>query len=82
MIPRARHTALAGTRGDAVLIRLAAPPVDNLANDELRTFLARTFGVAVRAVRLVAGDRSRTKRVAIDGVTIAHARERLSLRHS
>lgn len=74
MIPRARKTDVAGMRGDSLLIRLAAPPVDNAANDALIAFLATTFGVPRRAVRIVSGERGRRKRVAIAGVTAAQAR--------
>ena len=77
VIPRARKTELAGTRGDAILVRLAAPPVDNLANDALVAFLADRCQVPRRQIRLVSGERTRTKRVAIDGVTFAAARAAL-----
>ena len=75
MIPRARKTELAGTRADALLIRLAAPPVDDAANDALRAFLADVLEVPLRAVRIVSGERSRSKRVAIDGLTLDDARK-------
>ena len=73
MIPRAKKTGLAGTRGDSLLVRLAAPPVDGAANEVLITFLAATFGVPRRAVAIVSGERGRQKRVAIEGLTAARA---------
>jgi uncharacterized protein (TIGR00251 family) len=69
VIPRASRTVLAGTRGGAILVRVAAAPVDDAANEALIDFLAETVKVPRRAVRIVAGERSRNKRVAIDGVT-------------
>jgi len=66
--PRARRTEVAGLHGDAIRVRLAAPPVDGAANDELVRFLAERFGVARRAVRIVAGATARRKVVEIDGV--------------
>ncbi len=69
VIPRAKATALSGTRDGALLIRLAAPPVDDKANHELITLLAGTLGVPARAVRVVSGDRSRRKTLEILGVT-------------
>jgi uncharacterized protein (TIGR00251 family) len=69
VIPRARQTEIAGTRDDALLVRLAAPPVEGAANDALIELLARTCRVRRTAVRLVSGESSRRKRVAIDGVT-------------
>jgi uncharacterized protein len=68
VIPRARRSGLAGTRGDALLVRLQSPPVDGAANDELIDVLARALQVAKRAVAIVAGDRSRQKRVKVLGI--------------
>jgi hypothetical protein len=63
--PGAARTAVAGRHGDALKIRLAAPPVDGRANDELLRFLAEAFAVPQRAVTLVRGATSRQKCVAI-----------------
>ncbi len=79
VVPRASKTAFAGERNGAFLVRLAAPPVDNAANDALIEFLADTLDVPRRAVRIVSGQRRRAKRIAIAGVTLADVRERLSL---
>jgi uncharacterized protein YggU (UPF0235/DUF167 family) len=65
-------------RGDALLMRLAAPPVDDAANEALLRFVADAFEVSRSAVRLVSGQRARDKRVSIDGVTRAAAIARLS----
>jgi uncharacterized protein (TIGR00251 family) len=70
VIPRAPRTAVAGRRGGAILIRLAAPPVDGAANDALVKVLSDTIGIPRRAIRLVSGDKSRDKRVAIAGVDL------------
>ena len=78
VIPRARKTEIAGERGGAVVIRLAAPPVDGAANDALIEFLARSLNVPRRAVRIVSGERARRKRVEIDGVAAADVRAWLS----
>jgi len=66
--PRASKTELAGIHGDALKIRLSAPPVDGAANDALVEFLAETFAVPRRNVRLVSGESSRSKIVEIDGI--------------
>jgi uncharacterized protein (TIGR00251 family) len=76
--PRAKRTAVAGRYGDAIRIRLAAPPVDGAANEELVRFLAETLGVARRAVRITAGLTSRRKQVAIDGMSEETATARLA----
>jgi len=79
VIPRARKTEAAGRRGELLVIRLAAPPVDGAANDALIEFLAATFHVSRRAVRIVSGERAREKRVAIDGVTDEQVRDAFRL---
>jgi uncharacterized protein len=69
VIPRARRTEISGSRDDALLVRVAAPPVEGAANDALIELLAATCKVPRRAIRLVSGASSRHKRIAIDGVT-------------
>jgi len=64
--PGAKRTEVAGTHGDALKIRLAAPPVDGKANAELLRFLAAAFGVPRRAVTLLRGETSRQKTVRIE----------------
>lgn len=66
--PRARRTEAAGMHGDAVKVRLAAPPVDGAANEELVRFVAERLGVPRAAVRITAGAASRRKVVEVDGV--------------
>ena len=78
VVPRAGRTAIAGRRGDAVLIRLAAAPVDGAANDALIAFLASTFERPRRDVTIVSGLASRDKRVALAGLTLEQVSERLS----
>lgn len=69
VIPRSPKSAITGKRGDALLVRLKAPPVDGAANEALIDFLAQTFKRPRRAITLVAGGKSRDKRVSIDGLT-------------
>ena len=66
--PRARRTEVAGMHGDAVKVRLAAPPVDGAANEELVRFVAERLGVPRSAVRIAAGAASRRKVVEVDGM--------------
>lgn len=77
VVPRARATAVVGRHGDALKIRLAAPPVDGAANTALIRFLADRLGVARSAVIIVSGGSARRKRVTIDGLTSAAALARL-----
>ena len=67
--PRASSDEVSGVHGNALKIRLGAPPVGGAANDALVNFLAALFAVPRRAVRILAGESSRSKLVEIDGVT-------------
>lgn len=66
--PRASRTEVVGLYGDALKIRLGAPPVDGAANLELVRFVAKRLGVARSAVRIVRGESTRNKVVEVDGV--------------
>ncbi len=76
--PRASRTEVVGAHGDAIKIRLAAPPVDGAANEELIAFLSKKLGVSKSAVRIVKGDQGRDKLVEIDGLSEEEVRERLT----
>jgi uncharacterized protein (TIGR00251 family) len=78
VIPRAAKSGVAGTRGDALLVRLQAPPVDGAANAELIRVIAATFDVPTRAVSIVGGERARQKRVRVTGIDAATAAARLA----
>jgi len=73
VVPRAGRTGLSGIRGGRLLVRLSAPPVEGAANAALLDFFAKLFDRPRRGVRILSGERSRTKRVAVDGVTAAEA---------
>ncbi|MDP1612272.1 MAG: DUF167 family protein [Sulfuritalea sp.] len=77
--PGAKKTEVVGQHGEALKIRLAAPPVDGKANACLLVFLAERLGVAKSAVSLVSGDSSRAKRVRVTGIDATKARERLGI---
>lgn len=67
--PRASRSELAGVYGDAVKVRLAAPPVDGKANAECRKFFAALFNLAPSAVEIIAGEASRDKLIRIHGIS-------------
>ena len=77
VIPRAAKPGIAGTRDGAVLIRLAAPPVEGAANAELIDILATALDRPRRAVTIIAGERGRTKRVRVSGIALDAALARL-----
>jgi uncharacterized protein (TIGR00251 family) len=68
--PRASRSELAGEYEGALKVRLAAPPVEGAANEELVRFLARILGVPKSAVRVVSGESGRNKMVEVEGVAV------------
>ena len=76
--PRAGRTAIAGVRGDTLLVKLAAAPVDGAANDALIAFLSEVFELPRRNIAIVAGVRSRTKRVELVGASSSAMDARLA----
>jgi hypothetical protein len=75
--PRASTSRIEGVREGALTVRLAAPPVNGAANDELVRLLAQVLGLRRAAIALVVGDTSRTKVVEVRGVSIEQVRARL-----
>lgn len=67
--PRAKCTEVVGERAGALVIRVAAPPVDGKANAALCRFLAERAGVPKGAVSVVRGEGARDKVVRVDGVS-------------
>ena len=65
--PGAKRSELAGLHGDALKIRLAAPPVEGRANEALLRYIAELFDVPTRQVELRQGAQSRHKVIAITG---------------
>ena len=68
--PGAKRSEIVGLHGDALKIKLAAPPIDGRANDALLKFLAEIFKVPLRQVELAQGGQSRYKVVAICGSAV------------
>ncbi|RMH05105.1 MAG: YggU family protein [Nitrospirae bacterium] len=76
--PRAARTEYVGLHGDTIKIRVAAPPVDNAANEALCRFLADWFRIPKRAVHLCAGHQGRQKQVKLQGISLHHAKTLLA----
>ena len=77
--PKASRTECAGMHGHAVKIRVAAPPSDGAANDELCRFLARICDLPVSAVHILSGAGSRQKRILLKGRSAEQIRRQLHL---
>lgn len=69
--PGAKRTEVVGLHGEALKIKLAAPPVEGKANEALLRYIANRFDVALRHVELKQGEQSRHKVIAISGSKIA-----------
>lgn len=67
--PRASRDEVAGEWNGALKVRLQAPAIEGRANEALCEYLAALLKTPKSAVRILSGDRSRTKRVEIRGVT-------------
>ena len=66
--PRAGRSAVLGREGHALKLRVAAPPVDDRANEAARSLLAAELGIPPSAIELAAGARSRQKRFRLRGI--------------
>jgi uncharacterized protein (TIGR00251 family) len=76
--PQASITECVGRHGNVLKIRVAAPPRDGAANDELRRFLADRFHLPLADVQVLSGQRARHKRVRLKGVSMERARDVLT----
>lgn len=76
--PRASRSAILGVREEALVVALAAPPVDGEANQELIRFLAACVGISKASVTLTSGAASRIKLLDFTGIDAAQLRARLA----
>ena len=76
-IPNAPRNEIVGWLGDALKVKVHAPPVEGRANEVLCAFLADTLGIPARAITVLRGDTSRQKLIRIAGLTPAAALARL-----
>ena len=79
IIPRAGRTMLAGVRDNALLVRLAAAPVEGAANAALLAFLSDQLQIPRARLEIVTGEKSRSKRVKVRGMSAATVAARLGL---
>ena len=78
VIPRSGRTAVDGRRGEALLVRLAAAPVDGAANDALIRLLADLLDRPRRDFAIVSGEKGRDKQIRIAGLTGEELAQRLA----
>ena len=78
MQPRASRDEVVGPHGEALKIRISAPPVAGAANKHLLKFLAKKLQIAKSQMSIAAGATSRAKSIAIEGISAREVRQRLS----
>ena len=78
VLARSGRTEIVGLHGDALKVRVAAPPVDGRATEAVRVALADALGVAPATVSVISGERSRLKRLRIEGLAAPEAQRRLA----
>jgi uncharacterized protein (TIGR00251 family) len=76
--PGAGRTAVAGRHGDALKVKVAAPPTGGRANEAVVAFVAELFGVEKATVAVTHGESSRSKRVKVTGLDPDDARKLLT----
>jgi uncharacterized protein (TIGR00251 family) len=76
--PRASRSGIAGETDGALRIRLAAPPVDGEANEELVNFLAKLLDIPRRQIEIISGQRSKNKVVRVSGISAEMCEKKLS----
>jgi uncharacterized protein (TIGR00251 family) len=69
VIPRASKSEIVGEHDGALKVRLAAPPVDGAANEELIKLLAKEFGAAKSDINIIIGQTAKTKQVRISNIS-------------
>ena len=77
LTPRASRAGIGGAHGDALKVKVTAPPVDNLANEALVELLAKSLKIRRGAVRIVSGRTSRIKIIQVEGLTPRDVSNRL-----
>jgi len=75
--PGAGRSEVVGQQGDALRVKVAAPPVDGRANRAVVELVAEVLGVKPAQVSIDRGESSRSKRLRIEGVTADQARRLL-----
>jgi uncharacterized protein (TIGR00251 family) len=69
LLPRAFRDEICGLHGNAIRVKVTAPPIEGKANKALRRFFAEKLNLAVEQIEIVAGERSRDKTLRISGLS-------------
>jgi len=77
VVPRSSRCEIAGIHNNSLRIKLTSPPVDNEANVQCCSFIAKQLGIAKRQVSIIRGKTARKKVVKIAGVTESEVRRKM-----
>ena len=69
LLPRASRNEICGLHGDAIKVKVTAPPVEGKANMALQRFIAKKLNLAASQIEIMAGQRSREKILRISGIS-------------
>jgi uncharacterized protein (TIGR00251 family) len=78
VIPNASKTEIVGTHGEALKIKIKAPPVDGKANQAIVSFFSEFLNVAKSKIEILRGDKSKTKSLLIRGIGLTELKGRFS----
>lgn len=76
--PRASREEVEGWKEDVLVVRLTSPPVDGAANSSLIRLLAKKTGLPRNRIRIVSGEKGRSKVLEFEGIELQDLRERLT----
>ena len=79
LLPRASRNEICGLHGDALKIKVTAPPVEGKANRALQRFIAKKLNLAASQIEIMAGQRSREKILRISGISRAAVEKALGI---
>jgi uncharacterized protein len=77
LLPRASRDEICGLHGDAIKVKVTAPPVEGKANVALQRFIAEKLNLAASQIEIVAGQHSRKKILKISGISRAEMEKAL-----
>lgn len=77
--PRASQNGIDGVQGDALKLRVTAPPVEGRANKALQKLLAKRLGIPPSQITIITGQRSREKLVQVSGISRAELEKALGV---
>jgi hypothetical protein len=75
--PRASRNEIAGKEGEVYRVRITSPPVEGKANEALIALVSKRLGIPKRDVELISGQRSRLKKLLVNGLSHEEVKAKL-----